>query len=139
MFLSSKASREVEQKTITGLTTLAHELVHVLQYRSLGTNNFLKLYTENYELNRAMEMKDREAYEKIIAEDVAFKVDKALQDFLVRKPEIATKLRTGQPLLESELYEVGQALNEVSVQGKFKVGFQFIQGFLVYVPVPPPN
>src|SRR4029077_4720928 len=134
IFLTSRTYNQFEARTRTGIAAVAHELVHVMQYRTLGKSGFVQLYAFGYFVNKNAGMSEFDAYKDEITEKVADKVESALKDFLSNNPGILEKVETGQPLSEEESGKVYGALDEASVQGKFKVGFQFIEGFLVYVP-----
>ena len=62
MFFSSAGWRELDRKSEARLLLLAHELVHVRQYRELGFSRFLFLYVEEYFGNRRVGLCHREAY-----------------------------------------------------------------------------
>ena len=136
ILLTSKDTEELDAKTPDGIATLGHELAHVLQYWVLGNARFLDAYLQQYKYNREAGMSDYKAYRNTIAEDAAWKVESVIRDFLNHDLQILVKLQTGQQLTKEEVNRVQGALVEASKQGKFKFGYQFVQGFLIYIPPP---
>ena len=57
------------------------------------------------------------AYRNIIQEQVAFRVQGVLADFLAVHPEIANKLAAGAALTKGEKGLAGQALSDASKNG----------------------
>jgi hypothetical protein len=55
---------------------------------------------------------------------------------LSKNPDIVRKLQAGVALSAGDLAQVRSALSDATKNGAFKVGYQFIQGFLVYIPPP---
>jgi hypothetical protein len=55
----------------------------------------------------------------------------------VKNLDILVKLQTGQALSASDVERVGSAISQAEKEGKFKKGYQFVQGFLVKVTLPP--
>ncbi len=76
------------------------------------------------------------AYEKIIQEAVAGQIEAVMKNFLEENPDIAGKLASGQPLDQHDIVTISDALDEAYATGEIKEGFQFIQGFLVYIAPP---
>ena len=60
-----------------------------------------------------------------------------IRGFLRENPDILKRLQTGRPLSAEDVTKVSAALTEAARKGKVRTGFQFIQGFLVYVEPPP--
>lgn len=136
IYLSPAAAVDYEQATPSGIALLGHELTHVLQYSYLGTDRFLQGYGQNYVSNRVSGQGDYQAYSNIILETIASRVGTAIEGFLNNNPKIADKIRKGEALNKEETDKVRSALSTAAKNGTFKTGFQFIQGFLVYVSAP---
>jgi RHS repeat-associated protein len=138
VFFSPVDSQRLESGTILGMSLLGHELTHVLQYRHLGGQRFLDSYLQNYAFNRSSGQVHRGAYNDIIQEHVAGKVQEVVSTFLNENPDIAAKLASGQALSASEIDLISSALQQAIDEGKLlEKGFQIIQGMLVrveYVP-----
>src|ERR1700730_5556606 len=134
--LNPRVAEGYTARNAGSLGLVGHELTHVLQYEVLGVNRFLQAYLQEYNYNRTQGQSDDQAYRNIIQEEVAYRVQGVLDGFLVNHQEIAEKLESGQSLNQEELNLVSNALSEAAKNGEFKTGFQFIQGFLVYVAPP---
>ena len=120
-----------------GLALVGHELTHVLQYRHLGGRRFLDGYLQNYASNRRSGQSHDDAYRNIVLEDIAFKVGSVIRNFLAKNPEIASKIRSGEPFTGAEISLISSALQEaVEDLGIVREGFQVIQGVLVRVEYP---
>jgi RHS repeat-associated protein len=138
VFLSPNASQGFDQGIRRSVALVGHELTHVLQYRHLGGQRFLDGYLQNYAFNRRSGQAHNEAYEDIIVEEVARKVQGVVFDFLSQNPDIEAKLDSGEAFSASEIALISSALQQAIDEGKLlEQGFQFIQGVLVrvdYVP-----
>jgi RHS repeat-associated protein len=137
VYLSPKSAKEVAANSPAGIGLLGHELTHVLQYRVLG-GLFGRDYLGNYSYNRREGMSDYGAYKKTITEDVAFKVEAIVNDFLndVKNLDILVKIQTNAPLSGDDMDRVSSALGEAEKNGKFKTGYQFVHGFLIKISLP---
>jgi hypothetical protein len=69
-------------------------------------------------------------------EEIADRVQGIVQGILDKNTDIASALAFGQELTEGQAQRVIDAFDAASSAGVFKTGYQFIQGFLVYVSPP---
>jgi RHS repeat-associated protein len=137
VYLNPILSTTYEKRATAGVSTIGHELTHVLYYRHLGGKRFMDAYLQNYNYNRIQGQSHNQAYRNIILEEVAFKVEKVISGFLADNSDIADKLKSGGSLSEEELERIGSALRDAAENGEIKEGFQFIHGFLVNIQFPP--
>jgi len=84
MLFSSAGWRELDRKSEAGLLLLAHELVHVRQYRELGFFRFLFLYVAEYLGNRRLGHSHREAYLELSFEKEARNGERVARRLLER-------------------------------------------------------
>lgn len=62
VFLSKTAAFEIAGRSASGTSLLAHEMVHVEQYRRRGVTRFLARYFGEYLVGRARGRSHRESY-----------------------------------------------------------------------------
>jgi hypothetical protein len=65
VLFSSSGWKELDRKSEVGLILLAHELVHIRQYRKLGWLRFLWAYGVEYFAGRLQGLSHRQAYRAI--------------------------------------------------------------------------
>lgn len=75
-----------------------HELIHTLQWEQLGTNEFLKSYTNDFSRFLQQEEKPYKAYRKVRMEEMAF----GLQDFFDLKADSMSPGTVNMELLVHE-------------------------------------
>ncbi|HVT58933.1 MAG TPA: RHS repeat-associated core domain-containing protein, partial [Thermoanaerobaculia bacterium] len=136
IFLNKDVDASYDAARPASIALIGHELAHVLQYQHLGIRRFLEGYLQNYAYNRAQGQSGFDAYQNIVLEEIARQIQGVLRSFLEQHPEIAAKLASGADFTEAEMKAVSDALAEAASNGTFKYGFQFVQGFLVYVAPP---
>ncbi|HEX4965586.1 MAG TPA: DUF4157 domain-containing protein [Thermoanaerobaculia bacterium] len=136
VYLHPDYVRDYRRRNPSGVALVGHELTHVIQFQALGPL-FLRGYFQNYDYNRKQGQSDQQAYENIIQEQIAFKVEDVVKHFLATNPDIAEKLQAGQSLSAGDLEKVSSAVANAFRSGELKSGFQFSQGFLIYVQPPP--
>jgi RHS repeat-associated protein len=134
VFLAKSEDAGYEAGAPGSLALIAHELTHVLQYNVLGVARFLQIYVHDYDQNKVNGMSDYDAYKHLVVEEIADRVQGIAQGILDKNPDIASTLASGQELTEEQAQGVADAFDAASAAGVFKTGYQFVQGFLVYVP-----
>ena len=79
-----------------GFLLMAHELVHVVQYRSQGFVPFLARYF--WDLGRGLLKEKRifEAYRAVPAEQQAFKIEAEIRDWVKKHPEVGEILKNSE-------------------------------------------
>jgi hypothetical protein len=127
------AELEYSLGTTKGVSTLAHEVVHTFDYRARGVAGFLSAY--------GLEANDKfvqtgsldKAYSELSFEVRANEVQGLVTKFLDQNPDIQAKLAKGEALTKQEAARVTDySLRQVS-KGVLREGFQFVDGYLVYV------
>jgi hypothetical protein len=79
-------------------------------------------------------MGESEAYNSTDAESSALVMEKLVRSVLAGNKGIYAKVISGEPLTASERSIVGGAMQDAIYRGKIlRPGFQFVQGYLVYV------
>lgn len=92
VFLSSRGWREFNRRSDAGLVLLAHELVHIRQYREQGIFRFLSAYAGEYFVGRLRGLSHRQAYL-----DISFEKEAR------RGEAVAIRLLDGGALLRGRL------------------------------------
>ena len=136
IFLSTFGARQYQKRNILGLSLIGHELAHTLQYKTFGVKLFLQIYGSDYAVNRLDGQSDYDAYKNIAFEVNAQIFEGVIRDFLRNNPDIEGKLKNGEALTKQDIDKISSAVNEAANNGQLKTGFQFVQGFLIYVTLP---
>ena len=133
IFIRPDLVGDYEAETPKGIALLAHELTHVLQYRSHGTVLSIAVLFSQYFNNREAGMNDFNGYNATDAENSALVMERIVKSFLLENKNIYAKILSGEPVTLIESSMISSALDYASYSGELRHGYQFIQGYLVYV------
>ncbi|MDD5224681.1 MAG: DUF4157 domain-containing protein [bacterium] len=86
-----------------GFLLMAHELVHVVQYRNQGFIHFLARYFRDLGRGLLKGKRTFEAYRAVPAEQQAFEIEAEIREWVKKNPEIGKILKNSELSLEEKL------------------------------------
>ncbi len=109
VLFSAGAWPAVARREPRGVALVAHEVVHVLQYRRLGWWRMLLSYVGGYLAGRVQGRTHAASYRRLPAEREAFARGRALAELLAGQPALAAAVLRGGALTAAQRVAVARA------------------------------
>jgi hypothetical protein len=136
IYLSLEGKAAYTSKSAEGIQLLAHEITHTFDYQRLGIPGFLANYVGIQAFRGFMATASQDAaYHSITFERRAYATEGVLRDFLQTDAgkAIVEKLQAGGSISAADRQALDAFLVDKITNGQLRLGFQFVEGELVFV------